>query len=241
MQIGYEELYSTFHGSTALTHLILSGGDALCDIFPIVPVINLPALQFLHIGADQYQTSHDISGILMSISAPLLASLVLNYIYPGELNNFFGSHSVKFPSLRSLKIGFINDVRLLTADWANLSRAFPTVTRLSLFRNARNFLAFWKSVDDLAKRDAYPSWHSLQTFTLFEYVEAPISGMVSARVVSGCPPQTIRLSESTMIAVNGQLEWIRERVLVEQCKTPCCIMGQHTVANRWGRNRGVCL
>lgn len=223
MRIDYHELHSALEGFPALTRLVLSGGDALHAWSPTVPIIDLPALRFLHIGTDPEDISRDVSGILITISAPSLQSLVLNYILGEELEDFFGRNSTNFPSLRSLTIGFVDN----PPDphvWTGLSHAFPTITHLSVFyQDTPSFLEFLqlpRAFGEFDGCDTYPSWPSLHQLTVIDYngeAEAyMICNMVSARITSKCPLRSIRLSESTMHAVKDLLEWLRERVQVEQ-------------------------
>lgn len=220
MRIDYHELRSALQGFSALTHLVLSGGDVFRPSSSMETDINLDSLLFLHIGTHPDYFSHDVSCVLMKISAPSLQSLVLDSVFSWELEGFFeflGPKSTKFPSLTSLTIGYGDDTSN-PLDWKGLSNAFPTITQLALFYgDTSSFLSFLQKNDDPS-----PGWPRLQRLILsnrHQEAEMPlICDMVSARIASGCPIRSICLSEFSMRqdVVKDQLEWLRERVTVDQ-------------------------
>jgi hypothetical protein len=226
MQISYHELHCALQGFSALTRLILSGGDVLYDWSSAVPIIVLPVLQFLHIGTDPSCISTDVSGVLLTISAPSLESLVLNDVWAKELKVFFRSttsNPSQFLSLRSLTIGFV-DEDWDPLIWTDLSRAFPTIIRLSLSnQETPSFVEFLQlsPADEINECKVY--WPDLQMLAFLAHSDADevmICDIVSARIAFGRPLQRICLSESTMNEVRDQLEWLRERVEVEQAGNP---------------------
>lgn len=202
----------------ALTHLVLAGGE-FYDPDWTPRTIHLPSLRSLHFRSQL--DPNLILALLTVISAPLLDSLVLETLSLAELELLDPSRiSPNYPSLRSLVVQMLSESYLLSY-WNSLAGAFPSVTHFTLSHDDLD--TFFESLSEPGCRpeasNISPMWPGLQVLTLVQGPRVNMLGAtISARITSGHPIRTIRLSKSIISALtDNDLEWLRARVEVEEC------------------------
>ncbi|KAG6826657.1 hypothetical protein H0H92_014948 [Tricholoma furcatifolium] len=208
-------LYSTFHemvtSSPALQHLSVYG-----DIILPTPTgwlglndpINIPKLHGLRICA---VSGNMYSGLLLGISAPSLASIVLKDVRQRDLQPFL-SHpfsSTKFPLLHEL---VLIEPDITIDESIKLVRALPTITSFAIYR-AETPEILELLADPVAD---YVPWPSLQTLAIIlDENDGYIVDIVEQRLNIGHPLQRMRLGTSESLSLLPDFEWLQDNIILE--------------------------
>jgi hypothetical protein len=207
----------------ALTHLMI--GCELSGIWPSMGTIEIPLLHSLQIRP--HFNAEQIPGLLYIISAPLLHSLLLETLVAGEVDCMHRTLDMtaasRYPSLRFLTVVVMctSEFRYTLGNWRTLMRLFPTVEHFVLATHEVD--GFLRSFDEQTYPPDSPSgphWPDLHTLTLVDRpsydLPTELRTAVSARINADHPLRKLQLSKSILAQLGDDLEWLRERVEVEE-------------------------
>jgi len=171
-----------------------------------------------HDDADQ------VPGLLTAISAPLLQSLLIDAFITDEVSDLAHTWdltlaSPKYPSLNSLTVLSMpsSPSSETESGWRDIMRAFPTITHFTLSLDVvdRFLEALHPSESSVTHQ-----WPDLHTLTLIDRPRqrkpTMLRSTVSTRIASRHPIKKLRLSKPTLASIAEDLEWLRERVEVEE-------------------------
>jgi hypothetical protein len=210
--------------SSLLTNLSIYGDIIDADRWPNYSTIELPALRSLRIYG---RAGFIYCGVLLSISAPHLESLVLKGVLHHDLDELWESSQMpKFPSLHSLTFC---DFECTDSTYGRIFHAFPTITDFTMLHSSTSTPRVLGLIEgrghstDLDRRSAsveHPPWPELRSLTLlFDFEdEASIVKMVNARRRLKHPITKLRLGAVTRVQHDRTVRLgglLREHVQVE--------------------------
>jgi len=221
LPISYPVLRRLVTASNLLTNLSIYGDIIDADRWPNYSTIELPALKSLRMYG---RAGFIYCGVLLSISAPLLESLVLKGVLHHDLDELWESPQMpKFPSLRSLTFC---DFECTDSTYERIFHAFPAITDFTMLHSSTSIPRVLGLVEGRGHSrvgsvsEKHPPWPELRSLTLLFDCEddASIIEMVNARRRLKHPITKLRLGAVTRsqhdrtVRLGGLL---REHVQVE--------------------------
>jgi hypothetical protein len=217
---GTANLRPMFSGLSALTHLVVDG-DFFGD-WELIGAIELPSLRSCHIRP--HDDAEQVPGLLKAISAPSLQSLLIDAFITDEVSDLAHTWdltlvSPKYPSLNSLTVLSMPSTPSSETKrgWRNVMRVFPTITHFTLSLDVVD--RFLEALHPF-ESSVTPQWPDLHTLALIDRPRqrkpTMLRDTVSTRIASGHPIRKLRLSKPTLVSIAQDLEWLRERVEVEE-------------------------
>ena len=170
-----------------------------------------------------------IPGLLTTIAAPSLQSLLIETMEPDEaLRLAQNILPPRYPSLHFLTLLQLRDRvdRFPLSTWQLFIRALPTVTHFTL--SGDDMTTFFESLDEktnpLDSSFISPLWPQLHTLTILDQPLQPrivssitlIYAAILARIALGHPIRKLQVSKSIMSALIESLEGLRAHVEVEE-------------------------
>ncbi|KAJ7696466.1 hypothetical protein B0H17DRAFT_1053334 [Mycena rosella] len=229
--IGYQRFTHLLTASPALAHLSIH--DTIIDEWEeawpansvsCIPVPNLVSLRISIPGTLQ----HVFSGILISIHAPRLASLVLKEAGEVHLDRFFQlpDAALKFPALRALT--FCDFDYQSVERLAMMCAAFPGVTEFTCLHSTAYAPRILHMMAEYAPAPGAvgavaPPWPHLETFTTtLDIADLElVREAMECRQRIGCPLRLLRVSASTFEYMDDDeeededLDWLQDNMTVE--------------------------
>jgi hypothetical protein len=136
--IAWSDLRNILGGCLSLTHLVIGNifaEDNVPDNFE--STIILPILRSLGITVDDYDGFPHIKQFLLAISAPVLESLIINYVIEQDLVDVSQlQNSDRFPCLRYLSVSLVSGELIGQESWTLFCSVFPRITHFTLRSDA---------------------------------------------------------------------------------------------------------
>ena len=208
LPISYALFRRLVTSSPLLSNLSIYGDMIDADRWPSGSTIELPALRSLRIYG---RSGFIYCGLLLSISAPNLESLILKGVLHHDLDELCDSPQMpKFPALQSLTFC---DFECTDSTYRRLFHAFPAITHFTTLHSSRSTPRVVRLIGGkgfnaglASTSEVHPPWPELHTLTLlFNFDdETPIIRMVNARRRLKYPLTKLRLG-----AMRGQYDRTR--------------------------------
>ena len=182
----HNQLFVMLNDLPMLTHLVIH-----CEILhswePTTTIL-LPALHLLHIKAGPNDEEQEISGFMVTVSAPSLHSLILEGVISQDFDLFIGwSDLPRHPSLRSLTVRAFDHGSLTWRDWMGLMRVLPSITEVTATYPKHILRALRE--EDYSPLSGKPGWPGLNLVLEGspDDLEKDLVETMTARAIARCP------------------------------------------------------
>jgi hypothetical protein len=188
-----EDFYTSHHQLSVmlndlpmLTHLVVHW-EVLHSWEPTKTIL-LPALRLLHIRAGPSGEGREISGFVMTVSAPSLHSLILEGVISQDFNLLVDLP--RHPSLRSLTVRVFHDRCFTWRDWMKLIQVLPSVTEVTATCPKHLLRALRENIsEDYSPLSGKPGWPRLKLVLEDSPndLEKDLVETMVARTIAQCP------------------------------------------------------